>query len=272
MKIYNNLTNAEYRSKKEFLSSSDIKTLLENPYNFKNEIVREQTDNLILGSLIHTLILEPNVYERDYKEMSELNAKTKEGKELKAKLEQEAKEQNKSLISVDLKTKAFNVVEAFKKTKIYNLFKENGESELSIFDKIEGVPCKCRPDYYIKDKNIILDLKTTNLQGGASADGFIKAVANFKYYIQAALYLELTQAKEFYFVILETNAPFMCGVYKLDKQSLEFGLSEIKRAFEIYNNIDKYKEAVYLDFENDYKIIQELTLPNYVYYKKGASY
>lgn len=73
-------------------------------------------------------------------------------------------------------------------------------------------------------------------------------------------------------MVLETNNPFMVGVYKLDRQSLEFGMSEVRRAFEIYKNLDKFKDSVFLDFENEYKAVQELTLPNYVYYQKGASF
>ena len=272
MKIYNNLTNAEYRAKKDFLSASDIKTLLENPYAFKNEFQKAKTDNMTLGSLIHTLILEPNNLQRDYLVIDEvLNLRTNEGKAKKAEYESKAEAENKELITSDTLNKALEIAESFKKSPIYNLFNENGVAELSIFGKIDEMPCKCRPDYFIKDKNIILDLKTTNTQGGASADGFIKAVANFKYYIQAAFYLELTQAKEFYFVVIETNAPYMSGVYKLDVVSLEFGLKEVKRALNIYKELDKFKSNVYLDIENDFKVVQELTLPNYVYYQKGAS-
>ena len=59
------LTQAEYRAINA-LGSTDIKVLLENPYLFKNKVKKEPTDNLILGSLIHTLILEPNIEETQW--------------------------------------------------------------------------------------------------------------------------------------------------------------------------------------------------------------
>lgn len=270
MKMELNLSQDDYR-KKEFLSASDIKLLLENPYKFKVGYQKPKSDNLALGSLIHTLILEPNKFEKEYLIMPELNLRTNEGKEKKAELETIALNEKKTLIKNEVYNQALEVVENFNKTSISNLFKQKGLAETSFFGKIDDISCKCRPDFIISEKEIILDLKTTGVENGASADVFSKTIANFKYYIQASFYLELTKAKEFYFVVLETNNPFMVGVYKLDRQSLEFGMSEVRRAFEIYKNLDKFKDSVFLDFENEYKVVQELTLPNYVYYQKGAS-
>ena len=36
--------------------------------------------------------------------------------------------------------------------------------------------------------------------------------------------------------------------------------------------LEKYKDNVYLDFENDFKMVQEIALPNYIYYQKGVSH
>ncbi|ALW15589.1 PD-(D/E)XK nuclease-like domain-containing protein [Campylobacter jejuni] len=272
MKIELNLSQSEYREKKEFLSASDIKLLLENPYKFKVGYKKPKSDNLALGSLIHTLILEPKKFEKEYLIMHDFNLRTNEGKKRKAELEAIALNEKKTLIKNEVYIQALEVVENFNKTSISNLFKQKGLAEASFFGKIDDIACKCRPDFIISEKEIILDLKTTSVENGASADIFSKTIANFKYYIQASFYLELTNAKEFYFVVLETNNPFMVGIYKLDRQSLEFGMSEVRRAFEIYKNLDKFKDSVFLDFENEYKAVQELTLPNYVYYQKGASF
>lgn len=271
MKIEFNLSQKEYREKKDFLSSSDIKTLLTNPYKFKTGFESKKSDNLILGSAVHSLILEPQNFERDFIVLpQDLNLRTKEGKEIKANFEKEALEKDKELISYDLHQKALEISENFKKSKAYNYFKLDGKPEVSFFGKIEDVHCKCRTDYMIFDKETIIDLKTTNLEDGASPDAFLRNIANFKYYIQAAFYLKLTNAKDFYFIAIETQEPFMIGVYKLDFQSIEFGINEIKRALEIYKNLDKF-ENLYID-TMEFSKVQELTLPHYVYYQKGASY
>ena len=261
-----NLTQTEYRMA-EGLGSSDIKTLLENPYLFKQGIKKEPTDNLILGSLIHTMLLEPSKLDSEYLVLPELNLRTNEGKAKKAELETQAKEGNKTLVKAELFQKAQAVTEAFNKTELTKLLKK-GEAEQSFFGEIEGVKVKARPDFLIPDQKILIDFKTTSTLGGASADGFAKMVANFAYYIQASLYLEITGYKAFYFIVLETTEPYMAGCYKLDTEALEFGKSEIRRAIEIYKNLDNYKQALYIN-NLDFSKVQEINLPSWVFYKRN---
>lgn len=88
------------------------------------------------------------------------------------------------------------------------------------------------------------------------------------YYIQARFYMELTGASQFFFVVLETTEPFMAGIYALDINTLDFAKDEILRAYDILDNIDKYKQPVYR-VDNSDEIIT-LTLPTYTYYRKGV--
>ena len=105
------LTQQQYRAI-DALSSTDIKTLLTNPYLFKNGVRKEPTDNLILGSVIHTLILEPQKLESEYIIMPELNLRTNADKAIKAELEAEAKATNKTLVKAEI----FNQAEAVSKS------------------------------------------------------------------------------------------------------------------------------------------------------------
>ena len=268
MEIVKDMSNSDYRAR-EGLSSSDIKMLLENPYKYKIGHKKPKSENLALGSAVHSLILEPENFKRDFLVMPDLNLRTKDGKEEKAKLEYEAESSGKILIKDESYKKALDIVDNFKQRSIFEMFK-NGVAEASFFTEIQGIECKARPDYFIQDKGIILDLKTTSQENGASPDNFLKAIANFKYYIQAKWYMLLTGAKEFYFVVLETESPYMLGVYELDKVSLDFAEKEILRAFEVFRNLDKF-QSIFLD-NLDYSKVQTLTLPNYVYYQKGAEF
>lgn len=265
------LIQAQYRAQKEYLSYSDIKIILDNPFEYLNKQDEVKSENMLLGSVIHSLILEKDNFFNDFMIMENVDLRTKEGKAKKQVAEVRAKNFNATLIKQSLYDKALEVVNAFKRSKAYNMFKCAGLAEASYFGEIEGKKCKCRPDFYMEKENIILDIKTT-AKGGAMPDAFTKNIAKYKYYIQAALYLKLTGAKDFYFVAIEVEAPYMIGIYKLDNVSLEFGMSEIRRAFSLVDNLDKFKDNVYKDIENNFNMVQSLTLPNYVYYQKGASY
>lgn len=152
------------------------------------------------------------------------------------------------------------------------LFLSDGTAESSHFSEIDGVDVKCRPDYYREDLGIIIDVKTCQ---DASPDSFLKDAANFGYYVQAAFYMDVLRslgkpAHKFMFMAVEKKEPFMVGLYELDYTALEHGKTEYLRAFEIYKNIDKYKTPIYRDTADE-SVVQTLTLPNYVYYKRNAS-
>ena len=261
------LTQAEYRAI-DALGSTDIKTLLENPYLFKNGVKKEPTDNLILGSVIHTLILEPQKLESEYIIMPELNLRTNADKAVKAEFEAEAKATNKTLVKSEIFNQAEAVSKSFLNSSLSSFLKGEVKAEASFFGEIDGVKVKARPDLILPKQQIIIDFKTTSQVGGGSADGFAKMAANFSYYIQAALYLEITNYKQFYFIVLETAEPFMVGCYKLDSEALEFGKSEISRAIEIYKNLGEYKSPLYLN-NLDFSKVQEINLPSWTYYKRN---
>ena len=266
MKINKDLTNTEYRQAGG-ISASDIKDILANPYLFKIGYKPERTAQaqarLDLGRAIHCLILEAHHFERDFAIMPELNLRTKEGKESHAKL---LANEKRILISQKDYELSKEISQLVLDTNLYNF--SAGLCEASIFSEFEGVKVKCRPDCFWQDKGVIVDIKTTR-NGGNTPDEFQKQVANFGYYIQASFYMLITGAKEFFFLAVDIDTKTI-GIYELDFVSLEFGLSEIKRAIGIYKNINNISHIVSKDFVNE-TFSRVITLPNYVFYKNGAN-
>ena len=244
------------------LGSSDIKQLLQNPHGFRQE--KPSSKALELGSLVHKLILEPQEFESCYYVLDNIDKRTKEGKEKYLKALAEAEAENKEIIDIATFQQGKEIAEAFNQSAVSKLI-SGGVAEYCAFSEIDGVAVKCRPDYYREDKKIIIDLKTTSLAGGASALNFQKAIANYRYYIQASLYMRILGADEFYFIAIETQSPFMIGVYKLDISALELGETQIKKAIKRYKNLNKYKANVYLD--DSYRVARELRLPNWCFYE-----
>lgn len=246
----------------EALGSGDIKQLLQNPHGFRQEKPSSKAQEL--GSLVHKLILEPQEFASCYYVLDNIDKRTKAGKEQYLKALAEAEAENKEIIDIATFQQGKEIAEAFNQSAVNKLI-SGGVAEYCAFSEIDGVAVKCRPDYYRTDKKIIIDLKTTSLAGGASALSFQKAVANYRYYIQASLYMQILGADEFYFIAIETQSPFMIGVYRLDIAALELGETQIKKAIKRYKNLGKYKANVYLD--DSYKVVKELRLPNWCFYE-----
>lgn len=107
------------------------------------------------------------------------------------------------------------------------LTKVPGKAELSVYwnDPETGALCRCRPDWWRED-DLLVDLKTGE---DASLEGFAKSIANWRYDVQAAMYLDGVriatgrQPKGFVFIVVEKRPPYAVGVYVLDAESLELG-------------------------------------------------
>lgn len=262
------MTNAEYHAHPA-LGSSNLKQILKNPYAFAMGIKQEQTAAMALGSAVHTLVLEPHKFEEEFAVAPEYDARTKEGKEIKAAFE--ASCIGKTILKSDEYERAKTCSEIAK--QIAGRFFKGGVAESSFFSEFDGVAVKCRTDYYLPDLGIVVDVKTT---ADASPDGFAKSVANFGYYIQAAFYIDVLQSlghtiNKFMFVAIETKEPYMIGLYQLAPEAIDFGRSEYQRALDIYRRIDDFKTPVFKDTNNG-DVVQTISLPSYVYYRNNTSY
>ena len=118
-----------------------------------------------------------------------------------------------------------------------------GKSEQSFFaTELEtGLDVKCRPDFMLDDLSLIFDLKTTT---DASPKGFQKSLVSYRYYVQAAWYLDVVEMatgkrpEGFLFVAVEKQRPFSVGVYMADEQMIKIGH---EHAMEDLRNIAKWK-------------------------------
>ena len=181
------LSNQDYHQRPE-LSASKIKLLLDNPYKFLCDIPVVQTDDMLLGSVIHTLVLEPEIFDQTFTIMPKLNLRTKVGREAKTLFETQAG--NHKVITNDMYQTAQSCSEAILKGRAGRLL-QKGIAEQSFFGRMNDMECKCRPDYYVPERKMIVDIKKC---ADASFNGFTKANANFKYFIQAAFYSDLMAA------------------------------------------------------------------------------
>jgi exodeoxyribonuclease VIII len=245
-KYYKDIPNNKYHADKEFISSSNLKWALESHANFrwmmehnKSETQWKFNDPKDFGSLCHTLALEPEKLEEDFAimETEGRNWRTKEDRGYKNSFAAYHQEQGKIVVTDVMLVKARECVKSIDSHPFFKkLIDAPGEVEMSGYfqDDFYGIRQRFRPDKVVTldGKKILFDLKTTN----DIEDFFTKAKFKFHYDLSAAMYLKghntISEDKidEFYFGVLESEAPFRVAVYKASESFMAMGLDKYNRA------------------------------------------
>lgn len=194
----------------------------------KAHIYKEPTPAMLLGTLAHCAILEPDQFDLRYVVAPEINKRTNAGKAEWAEFE--AANAGKVVITQDQYTQAQAMAEAIRNHPTASSFLSGGMAEQAYFWEDEnGELCKCKADYIQGDT--IVDLKTC---ADASPSGFGRAVTNFKYHWQDAWYRDGIGAERFVFVAIEAAEPYVIEVYELGEESVQKGRDQINAAKERY--------------------------------------
>lgn len=114
-------------------------------------------------------------------------------------------------------------------------FSGAGFSELSLVWKDEetGVWLKSRPDWTPENFSFFVDLKTSTT---ANPRDFARKAYGLGYHQQAAWYLDAAEAvlgerpSQFWFVVQDKSAPFLCSVAAFDSEALAAGRELNRRA------------------------------------------
>jgi len=193
-----------------------------------NRVDPEPTPAMAIGSALHTHVLELDTWEDRYVMMPDgIDRRTKQGK-----LEWEAFSVASTGRTVLSKADGQLIMRMGQ--AIYGhpaaafLLQRPGQAEQTYLwtDEATGLECKCRPDWMTTDGQLIVDLKTTE---DASPAGFRKSVANFRYHVQAAWYLDgLERAtgkrpEQFIFVCVEKKPPHAVAVYAASAEMVAIG-------------------------------------------------
>lgn len=211
------------------LGSSRLREILKSPAHFKANLRRE-TEALALGSLVHTLVLEPEAFPERYVVAPKIDGRTKAGKAAKAALVSDPR------IAVDgeVMAEASACATSIMSHRVYQQIRD-AQVEHTVFwtDAETGIECKARFDVL---GPLLVDLKTTR---DASPKGFQRAIATYGYHIQAAHYMAGAIAngmdpRGFLFACVETSPPYLPAGYLLGNPTLEQGERERRTALNTY--------------------------------------
>lgn len=227
------MTHEEYRNHPA-LGNSDLKLINDNLEHFEEarKANKPQSASTKFGTDFHCFYLEPQEFKKKYR-LTPPDIKpgsSKAWKEYKEEMERNGLE---ILDPEDLE--AFQIMkEKIDKLKLFT----DGVPEKPLFGKIRAadtdIDVKCRPDYLKTEW--ILDLKTSQ---SARKEEFDNSVRNYRYYVQAALYLEICRqhnplVDKFIFVVVESSSPYSVAAYELDQGYLDAGKAQFMADLEKY--------------------------------------
>lgn len=204
---------------KNYLSNSDIGTLLSNPKEFG--VTREDNKAFMEGRYFHQLILEPE----KAKDLLYVDASTRTTKIYKDFCEennvpfcmlQKEKEEIEELVKVINGNIAF----------FEELYKKGNKYEVPAVGEIQGMMWKGKADIVTDDA--IIDLKTTS-----DIDKFKWNAKKYNYDSQCYIYQMLFGKPLVFYAIDKTTK--VLGIFRPTEEFIKSGEEKVARAIEVYN-------------------------------------
>lgn len=225
--------DANYYGKfgKQYLSNSDIGTLLKNPLDYGSP--SESSPNLIIGSYFHTAILEPDKLER----FKIIDASTRGTKKYKDLSGGEMCMLQHEVDNIQLMREKLNSNEVCKGL----ISGDNVEYEVPAIGEIANNMWKGKADIINHDEKLIIDLKTTS-----NIDMFRSSAKRYNYDSQAYIYSKLF-GYEMLFIVID-KASHVIGIFDCSPEFYERGEYKVQKASEIYDlfyNTEGFDPAQY---------------------------
>lgn len=235
--VYEDVPAEEYFAW-DAVSNSKLNLLKRSPRHYQHGF-NEPTDAMLLGTLVHSGVLEPLSIAKRYVFMPEYakhpENKTKSGDRSFASTTDFVKKMEESFRQLnfdkEIVTEAqYNVMVGMASALTENetakhLFRD-GKSEVCVVwnDEETGLRCKARADWL--KPGIMVDLKTTD-----DASKFERSIVTYGYHRQMAFYTRGLAANgieaEPWIVCVEKKAPFGCRCAPMDVEALRIGAAEI---------------------------------------------
>lgn len=235
--VYSGISNDAYHSGPG-VSKSGLDVLARSPMHYwdrylnPNRVPTEPTAAMRLGTAIHTAVLEPSEFALRHHVAPDVDKRTKDGKARWEEAVLAAADAGADLISQSDFAACLAIANVVRQHPTARKVLSVGQAEQSLYwtDKETGLLCKCRPDWL--NPAYIVDVKSTD---DASPEGFQRSAWNWRYWVQAAWYLDgVEQATgerpgAFIFAAFEKNPPYVPAFYFADEPMLEMGRMEYRK-------------------------------------------
>lgn len=236
----NNVSNKIYHDDRKYLSSSVLKTVLESLQKYEHDYIlglkpetsSSSQNNFDVGTLLHSMILEPETVETEFNYYKGMR---KAGAEFDTFIAS-CKNPKLPCISINQRKVAQDCMDAYNKHAVAKSLVKNGFAEQTICGTLHGVPIKTRFDWINVEEGYIADVKSTGY--GSDVDTFKATCDSFKYPLSGALYTAMAEQFygkpfTFYYIVLSKKDK-TCDVYKTSPATMAAGKAAVKKACEKY--------------------------------------
>lgn len=217
----------------EGISKSGLDTVNRSPAHYRYGAKREPSRAMEIGTAIHAALLEPDRFKMEYVLLKDV--KDRRASEYKAAVKVHGSERVLVASEADNVSGMYESVLA--QPAAQDVLAPGGFRELSAFieDPDTGILIRCRYDL-LTAFGVSVDVKKTR---DSSPGEFGKAVYNYRYHVQAAMYSHIHmlitgEPLLFKFLAVEEQPPHCAMVYDLDEESLQIGHIEFKRNLQTY--------------------------------------
>lgn len=262
-----NLSNEEYHEDRFHLSSSAVRLVLRSPAHFYSDFVlreakTEQTSAMKFGTLVHSLILEPQEFRARLRSMPDFgDMRSSKNREQRDSWIADQPE-NALLVSSEDMSALTGITQSVLRHSIAAKLFNGATKEISGYfrDPETSVACRIRPDAISADCGLI-DIKTTI---DASRDEFSRSIQKYGYHTQLAFYAkgikEITGTFPPFVAIvaIEKSPPYATAVYVLDEAAMEIGTNKVNQG------LARYAECVRNNhFPSYQEVAENISLPNW---------
>lgn len=245
----------EYLGKKDHVSASDIKNFLKSPkYYYWNKYLKTEKEDgrhFAIGSAIHELILEPQLFLSNYIVMPKVDRRTKDGKLQYEQFMIEA--EGKTMLDTEEMIMITEMVKNATDNKTFMALLENSHRELSAYltDEKTGLKLKVRPDILPQTKSTIIDIKSCL---DSSPKKFKGDVYSYGYSLSAAYYCDLLKRENYVFAAIEKSQPYQTSLYALSDEMMEYGRQQYRMGLDLLKW--SYDNNFWCD-HNEFELLKE---------------
>ena len=267
--VHYQMPESEYRMAPA-IAGSDAKHILppKTPSHYAahmaGETKREQTKAMLLGTMSHLAVLEPNKLDAAFVEKpSDIDFRTKAGKEWRESIG------TTPILDQDEARTVRGIRDSIAAHDAAKALLAGCDSEVALFaEHRTGLWIKGRVDALKVESDmnsVIVDVKTTS--AGADYGTFSRQAASLNYHVSAAWYCHLAGLNglppaRFYWIAVETSAPYAVAVYEIHPDALDLGVSAMNDALELIARCED--EGVWPGYGAE---VQALNLPAWAYGK-----